>query len=90
MEAKRSKLSVHGAYNLGGMSITPDQLSSEIRKNIPGFTISYKPDFRQAIADTWPQSVDDSLARDDWGFKQNFNLERMTGIMLKEIRNKLK
>jgi nucleoside-diphosphate-sugar epimerase len=90
METGRSNLTVHGAYNLGGMSITPDQLSSEIRKNIPGFTISYKPDFRQAIADTWPQSVDDSLARDDWGFEQNFNLERMTGIMLEEIRNKLK
>jgi nucleoside-diphosphate-sugar epimerase len=90
MEAERSKLSIHSAYNLGGMSITPDQVYREIRKEIPEFTISYKPDFRQAIADTWPQSVDDSLANKDWGFKQNYDLEKMTGIMLKEIRNKLK
>jgi len=90
MEAKRSQLSIHSAYNLGGMSITPDQVYHEIRKEIPDFAISYNPDFRQAIADTWPQSVDDSLARKDWNFKQNFDLEKMTGIMLKEIRNKLK
>jgi nucleoside-diphosphate-sugar epimerase len=90
MEAERSKLSIHSAYNLGGMSITPDQVYKQIRKEIPEFSISYKPDFRQAIADTWPQSVDDSLARDDWGFQQNYDLERMTGIMLKEIRNKHK
>ena len=90
MEAERSKLSIHSAYNLGGMSITPDQVYREIRKEIPEFAISYKPDFRQAIADTWPQSVDDSLASKDWDFKQNYDLEKMTGIMLKEIRNKLK
>jgi nucleoside-diphosphate-sugar epimerase len=90
MEAERSGLSVHSAYNLGGMSITPGQIYQEIRKEVPGFKIRYKPDFRQAIADTWPQSVDDSQARKDWGFKQNYDLERMTGIMLKEIRNKLK
>ena len=90
MEAERSSLSIHSAYNLGGMSITPDQVYQEIRKEIPGFSISYQPDFRQAIADTWPLSVDDSLAGKDWGFEQNYDLERMTGIMLKEIRNKLK
>jgi nucleoside-diphosphate-sugar epimerase len=90
MEAERSKLSINCAYNLGGMSITPDQVYQEIRKEIPGFSISYKPDFRQAIADTWPQSVDDSLASKDWGFRQNYDLKKMTGIMLNEIRNKLK
>jgi nucleoside-diphosphate-sugar epimerase len=90
MEAERSKLSVHSAYNLGGMSLTPDQLAREIRKELPGFKVSYAPDFRQAIADTWPQSVDDSTARNDWGFKQNYNLERMSRIMLKEIQDKLK
>jgi nucleoside-diphosphate-sugar epimerase len=90
MEVERSRLSVHSAYNLGGMSLTPDQLAREIRKELPGFKVSYAPDFRQAIADTWPQSVDDSTARNDWGFKQNYNLERMSRIMLKEIRDKLK
>lgn len=89
METERSKLSINSAYNLGGMSITPDQVYQEIRKEIPGFTISYNPDFRQAIADTWPQSVNDSIASEDWGFKQNYDLEKMTGVMLKEIRNKL-
>jgi nucleoside-diphosphate-sugar epimerase len=89
MEAERSKLSINCAYNLGGMSITPDQVYREILKEIPEFSMTYKPDFRQAIADTWPQSVDDSLAREDWDFKQNYDLEKMTGIMLKEIRNKL-
>ncbi len=90
MEAERSKLSINCAYNLGGMSITPDQVYQEIRKEIPEFSISYKPDFRQAIAETWPQSVDDSLASKDWGFRQNYDLKKMTGIMLNEIRNKLK
>jgi len=89
MEASRSDLSIHCAYNLGGMSITPDDMFREIRKEIPGFSISYQPDFRQDIAETWPQSVDDSLARKDWGFKQNYDLERLSGIMLQEIRNKL-
>jgi nucleoside-diphosphate-sugar epimerase len=90
MEAGRSELSINCAYNLGGMSITPDQVYREIRKEIPDFTISYRPDFRQDIADTWPRSVDDSVARRDWGFEQNYKLDRMSEIMLKEIRNKLK
>lgn len=90
MEADRSKLSIHSAYNLGGMSLTPNQMHQEILKHIPGFGISYNPDFRQDIADTWPHSVDDTLARMDWGFEQNYDLERMTRIMLKEIQNKLK
>jgi len=90
MEADRSRLSIHSAYNLGGMSITPDQVYQAIRREIPDFTISYKPDFRQAIAETWPQSVDDSQARKDWECSRTYDLERMTGIMLKEIRNKLK
>lgn len=88
MEAERSSLSIHSSYNLGGFSITPRQTSEEIRKHIPGFRISYKPDFRQAIADSWPQSIDDSVARKDWGFNSRYDLEGMTGIMLKEIRKK--
>ena len=90
MEAPRSELCINCAYNLGGMSITPDQVYREILKEVPDFTITYEPDFRQAIADTWPQSVDDSRASKDWGFKQSYDLERMSKIMLKEIRNKLK
>ncbi len=88
MEAERMNLTIHSSYNLGGMSLTPEMMHREIRKHVPDFTVSYHPDFRQAIADTWPQSVDDSVARDDWGFEQTYELEQMTEIMLSEIRHK--
>ena len=64
MEADKSKISIHNSYNLGGFSVTPEEINKEIKKHIPGFKISYKTDFRQAIADSWPESVDDSMARD--------------------------
>ena len=89
MEADRSRLTIHSSYNIGGMSITPAQLHKEIQKQIPGFSIRYNPDFRQAIADSWPQSVDDTIAQVDWGFEQKYDLEMMTKIMLNEIKNKL-
>ncbi len=89
MEAERSKLTIHSSYNLGGFSTTPEEIAGEIRKHIPEFEISYKPDFRQSIADSWPQSVDDTIARMDWGFKYNYDLSKMTSIMLKEIEQKL-
>lgn len=90
MEAERSRLTIHNSYNLGGMSITPAQMHQEIQKHIPGFSIRYKPDFRQAIADTWPHSVDDTIANADWGFQKSYNLEKMTSIMLNEIKKKSK
>ena len=90
MEAERSRLTIHSSYNLGGMSITPDQLHQEICRYIPGFTIRYNTDFRQAIADSWPQSVDDTIAKADWGFEQTYDLDKMAEIMLTEIQNKLK
>lgn len=90
MESDRSALSIHNSYNLGGMSLTPKQMHEEIKKHIPEFAIRYAPDFRQDIADTWPHSVDDTIARVDWGFKHSYDLEKMTSIMLTEIRNKLK
>ena len=89
MEADRSKLTIHSSYNLGGIPLTPLQIYEEIRKQIPGFTIRYHPDFRQAIADSWPHSVDDTIARVDWGFERTYDLQRMTGVMLKEVSNKL-
>ena len=90
MEADRSRLTIHCSYNVGGISVTPAQMHQEIQKHIPGFTIRYNPDFRQAIADTWPHSVDDTIARVDWGFEQSYDLEKITTIMLKEVGNKLK
>jgi len=89
METDRSKLTVHSSYNLGGFSVTPEQVYREIKKHVPGFSINYRPDFRQAIADSWPQSIDDTIARMDWGFDYEYGLEKMTGIMLEEIRKKL-
>ena len=89
MEADLSRLTIHSSYNIGGMKFTPAQLHKEIQKHIPGFSIRYNPDFRQAIADSWPLSLDDTIARADWGFEQTYDLEKMTGIMLKEIQRKL-
>jgi len=89
MEADKSKITIHNSYNLGGFSVTPDEIHQEIKKHIPDFKISYKPDFRQAIADSWPQSVDDSVARRDWGFEYKYGLEEMTEIMLEEVGRKM-
>ncbi|MDQ3021576.1 MAG: NAD-dependent epimerase/dehydratase family protein [Bacteroidota bacterium] len=88
MEADQSKLTVHSSYNLSGISFSPEQLANEIKKIIPDFEITYKPDFRQAIADSWPKSIDDSVARKDWGWKNEFDLEKMTKIMLGEVKKK--
>jgi nucleoside-diphosphate-sugar epimerase len=89
MEADHSKLTVQSSYNLGGISISPGQINREIIKHIPGFKISYKPDFRQDIANSWPQSIDDSVSRNDWGCCYEFDLSRITEIMLEEISKKL-
>ncbi|MEO8448094.1 MAG: NAD-dependent epimerase/dehydratase family protein [bacterium] len=89
MEAPSSSLSVRSSYNLSGISFDPAQLADEIKKHIPDFHITYKPDFRQAIADSWPQTIDDSVARKDWGWKHNYDLEKMAKIMIKEIRKKV-
>ena len=90
METEKSKVSVKSSYNLGGLSFTPKQLAAEIKKHIPAFEISYKPDFRQAIADSWPQSIDDSLSEKDWGYSHSYNLEKMTEIMIAEVSKKFK
>ncbi len=88
MEADAGRLSVKSSYNLGGISFTPKDLAEEIKKHIPSFKITYKPDFRQAIADSWPQSIDDSVARNDWGCSYTYDIARLTDIMIKEVRKK--
>lgn len=80
------KIQVRTSYNLAGMSFSPAEIAASIQKHIPDFSISYKPDFRQAIADSWPQSIDDSKAREEWGWKPNFDLEGMTVDMLMHLR----
>jgi nucleoside-diphosphate-sugar epimerase len=90
MEADASKLTVHSSYNLSGISFSPKEIAAEIKKHIPEFEITYKPDFRQQIAESWPQSIDDSCARNDWGWKHSYGLEQMTKIMLDEVRKKIR
>lgn len=89
MEAPSENLTVRSSYNLGGMSFTPKELAEEIKKEIPSFEISYQPDFRQAIADSWPASIDDSVAKKDWGLTYEFGITEMTKDMLKNLRVKL-
>jgi nucleoside-diphosphate-sugar epimerase len=89
MEAEASKLSLRSSYNVGGMSFTPQDVAESIRKHIPDFKITYKPDFRQAIADSWPASINDEVARRDWGLSYEYNLDSMTEVMLREIGKKV-
>lgn len=86
MEADASKISVRTSYNISAMSFSPKEIAAAIQKHIPGFTISYQPDYRQPIADSWPKSIDDSVARKDWGWKEEFALDAMTEDMLKNIK----
>ncbi len=90
MQADQKLLSVRSAYNIAGISFTPANLANEIKKLKPDFSITYKPDFRQAIADSWPASIDDSIAQKDWGMKTNFDIIKMVQLMLEKIEIKLK
>lgn len=87
MQAEGDALSIRSSYNLAAMSFTPAELAAEISKHIPGFTISYAPDSRQQIADSWPASIDDSEARRDWGWQQEYDLAQMTVAMLDNLKN---
>ena len=87
-EAPKEAIKIRSSYNLAGISFTPEDLAKAIQKHIPGFTISYKPDFRQAIADSWPGSIDDTSAQTDWGWKPKYDLEKMTEIMLEGVGKK--
>jgi len=82
MDADFDRLKHHADFNLASMSFTPAELASQICKHIPGFEIDYRPDFRQAIADSWPMSIDDAAARDEWGWKPRYDLETMTQDMI--------
>jgi len=88
MQAPAEALTVRTSYNLGGMSFTPQQLAASIRREIPGFEIAYAPDFRQAIAESWPASIDDSVARKDWGLAYWYDINSMTREMLENLRVK--
>lgn len=85
MEAPENKIAVRTSYNVSSMSFSPKEIYSEIKKHIPDFQIEYKPDYRQEIADSWPQSIDDTVARNDWGWKEEYDLNAMTKDMLANL-----
>jgi nucleoside-diphosphate-sugar epimerase len=85
MEAPAENIKVRTSYNLTAMSFSAEELAVSVAKNIPGFVCTYNPDDRQKIADSWPKSIDDSAAREDWGWKHEFDLDKMTHDMLKNI-----
>jgi nucleoside-diphosphate-sugar epimerase len=89
MHAEGEKLSIRSSYNLAGMSFTPEELTAEIKKLLPEFAISYAPDYRQAIADSWPASIDDSVASTDWGWNPSYDLAGLTRNMMDNIRVKI-
>lgn len=86
MEAPEEKISVRTSYNLSALSFSPKDLASEIKKHVSGLTVGYKPDYRQAIAESWPQSIDDSVARRDWGWKEEYDLSAMTRDMIDNLK----
>ncbi|WP_139854343.1 NAD-dependent epimerase/dehydratase family protein [Aequorivita sinensis] len=88
MEADKEDIKIRSSYNLAGMSFDPEDVTASIKKYIPEFKISYEPDFRQDIADSWPQSIDDSEARKDWGWESKISLDEMTEIMLTNLKDK--
>jgi len=88
MQADFSSLKHHGDFNVAAMSFTVKEQADSIRKYVPGFEVTYEPDYRQAIADSWPRSIDDSAAREEWGWKPAYNLDAMTQDMLKVLKAK--
>ena len=86
MEAPAEKIKIRTSYNISGMSFSPKEIAAEIKKHIPEFEITYKPDYRQQIANSWPQSIDDSVARIDWGWKEDYDLSAMTKDMLDNLQ----
>ena len=87
MEAPQEKISVRTSYNISAISFSPAEIAASIKKRIPEFKIKYKPDYRQAIAESWPQSIDDSVAKKDWSWKPKYDLEKLTDDMLENIKH---
>jgi nucleoside-diphosphate-sugar epimerase len=86
MDAPADQISVRTSYNVAGMSFSPKEIAAEIQTHIPEFSIKYKPDYRQAIANSWPESIDDSVAKKDWGWKPQYDLPKMTADMLINLK----
>lgn len=89
MDAPKENLTVNNSYNLAGLSFSPAELAEAIQKEIPDFTIDYAPDFRQKIAESWPDTIDDSVARQDWNWQPAFDLTRLTTDMIYHLKKQL-
>ena len=89
MEADLSRLKHHNGFNLAAMSFSAGELAAEIKKHIPDFICEYKPDFRQEIADSWPRTIDDSAAREEWGWEPSYDLAAMTADMLEKLESRM-
>ena len=87
MENDRKNITVRSSYNLAAISFTPTEIAKSIQNHIPEFKVSYQPDFRQEIADSWPYSIDDSKAQEDWGWRHTFDLEKITREMLQNLKH---
>jgi len=85
MQAKSEQIKIRTSYNVSAMNFTPKELATEIQQHIPKFSITYKTDYRQAIADSWPNSIDDCKAREDWGWSPNYTLSKMTKDILENL-----
>lgn len=88
MDTDEQNIKIRSSYNLAGVSYAPEEVTKSIQKHLPDFSITYEPDFRQAIADTWPKSIDDSKARKDWGWSHKFDLDAITEIMLTNLKSR--
>lgn len=89
MEAPSENITIRTSYNFGAISFTPKELAEEVKRLVPDFTYDYKVDHRQKIAESWPQSIDDSHARTDWGWNHAFDLRKMTEVMFNGLKQKL-
>ena len=88
MEAPKNNIKIRTSYNIAGMSFNPKQLTKVIQKTYPSFKVSYKPDFRQQIAESWPMSIDDNNAKQDWNWVPKYNLETMAENMIHHLKAK--
>ena len=89
MDAPAENVKVRSSYNLGGISFTPEELTDELKKYVPELEVTYKPDFRQEIAESWPRRISDEAAQQDWGWQQQYDLEKMVKDMTQHIKEKL-
>ena len=90
MEGPAEQVKIRSSYNVSGLSFNPKEITAEIRRHIPSFEISYREDYRQAIANSWPQSIDDSYAQDQWGWKAEYNLSKITDEMMSNLKQQYK